>query len=541
MGELMKLIRPVGGRLIRFGKLIDVLVVSLMATAMLLICSRIIDASRIHVSGLDGTLNDQVGYIAMGREYADTGRLDNQLVLPSTLWQRTSKNYQYMPAHYLALAASYKLLGFGVLQSLLPNLISFVLATVGVFLSGAKIYGRRVGFIASFFFIIFPANVIYAFTAMSEMTRVAATILAFAVFVYLSDRWRLILGPFLPVVPFLFRETGALLIIPFGLVVVATKGAKSLAKTFMFLLATSLVLFFSYQSDLSAGRLNFVNAFVFDPRFETIYTDAVAQQAVASKTITDWIARLPPKVLSDGSNIIDQIVVDQPGGVHFEVFSFTVPLVIMIAAAAIGFFNRDKFLIGASLLEGAALLMLLTLFIPVLSGYVRWLLFTFAFGAIVGASLYDRYVLSKRLPQITTSWRVIQLGLPALLLGASLYGIYRTAYRVSASDALDDGFTACVDKLGQMDNRMVVLPYYMGDYVYHHYPIRASLLPANAPTLSLLRASYDVGTVIALTEDGKSLDDTQITITDLAQSGLRLTQDTRCSGREYMVFKDATE
>lgn len=526
--------------MLRFSRLFDAFAIGLMALAILLICSRFVDGSRIHVSGLDDTLNDQVIYISTARQYVETGNLQSDITYPATLYQHTRKNSFYLPGHFLALALSYKLFGLGVFQSLLPNLVSFILSAIGIFLTAAKLYSRRVGYLAAFFFTIFPANVIYAFTAMSESTRTAVTILAFCIFIYLPDRWRPLGGVFLLVLPFLFRETGAFVVIPMALIILWTKGAHRAIRTGAFVLASVLVLFITYNSDLASGRPNLLNAIVFDPTFATIHTDAVAQQAVASKTATEWIGTVPHKMLNDGALLVDQVVFHQSEGRHFEDFSFAALVIAAVAAFVFGVLERDAFLIGTGGLVATTILMLLVVYIPSLGGYVRWLLFTFAFSAVGLAWVYTRHISPRIFPRFRIVSNLTQVTLLILLCGASLYGIYRTAYRVGANDARDDHFTACIEQLGLDDKKMLVAPYYMGDYIYHH-ATRASFVPANKATLSLLQADFDIGAVIVRTPDGESLEGTALTSRDLGRSGLPLAQKMNCNDEEFLVFRSLAE
>jgi hypothetical protein len=184
--------------------------------------------------------------------------------------------------------------------------------------------------------------------------------------------------------------------------------------------------------------------------------------------------------------------------------------------------------------------MLLVVYIPSLGGYVRWLLFTYAFSAIGIAFLYYRHISPRILPHVSFVSRLIQVSLLILLFGASLYGIYRTAYRLGANDARDDHYTACIEQLGLDNKKMLVAPYFMGDYIYHH-AIRASFVPANKETLSLLQANFDIGTLIVRTPDGRSLEGTALTAADLGRSGLGLAQKMNCNDEEFLVFRNTAK
>jgi hypothetical protein len=103
---------------------------------------------------------------------------------------------------------------------------------------GRRVYNRRAGF-------------------------VAAT-LAFCGFIYLPQRWRPWIAPVLLVVPFVFRETGASLVVPMALMILGGRLRRNLARTIGFALLVLTILLNTYKSDLSAGRTNQGYANIFD-------------------------------------------------------------------------------------------------------------------------------------------------------------------------------------------------------------------------------------------------------------------------------------
>src|SRR5689334_19543332 len=79
-----------------------------LGTTFLLVGSRLIDTSQPH---LWGPLNDQIAYTNTARSLLTTGRLQSYTILPSTLWQKKTSDFLYMPGHPVMIAASYKLFG----------------------------------------------------------------------------------------------------------------------------------------------------------------------------------------------------------------------------------------------------------------------------------------------------------------------------------------------------------------------------------------------------------------------------------------------
>src|SRR5262249_3929997 len=161
----------------------------------------------LHLTGLGGSLNDQVGYITTARKLAETGRLSSSCHYPSLLSQQTTKDYLYMPGFYCLLAGSYRLFGYGVLQSELPSLVCCAASTLLTYRVAPRVYGRRVGLLASLLVAAYPPHLVFAFTAMMETPVVAAAMAALCAFVYLPRERRPYLTPLVLIIPFLFRET----------------------------------------------------------------------------------------------------------------------------------------------------------------------------------------------------------------------------------------------------------------------------------------------------------------------------------------------
>jgi hypothetical protein len=78
------------------------------------------------------------------RNFVDTGKLSGNLIYPSVLTQPVDKTYVYLPRHYMALALAYAAFGFGAIQSLLPNMVAYVVASLALFAATLKLYGKYV-------------------------------------------------------------------------------------------------------------------------------------------------------------------------------------------------------------------------------------------------------------------------------------------------------------------------------------------------------------------------------------------------------------
>ncbi len=201
----------------------SILVLVIVGIVCLTSYAAILGITRLPIFGM----NDQVNYIDAARHVLHEGQLTTGVIYPSSLRQNYSHNYFYMPGHALAIALSLWLIGDSVVASLLPNMLAYLLCIILLYWIGSRLVNRNVGFMAGFLFAIFPANIIYGVSAMSEMTFVCAGLIAFAVFLYLPTQLRPWLGPVLVCVPVLFRETGVLWIIPMAAVVLQeSRGSK---------------------------------------------------------------------------------------------------------------------------------------------------------------------------------------------------------------------------------------------------------------------------------------------------------------------------
>src|SRR5437867_2067796 len=125
----------------------------LTGLAILAAGSCLIDTKEPH---LWGPLNDQIGYINSARSLLATGTLQSNTILPSTLWQKTTKDVLYMPGHPAAIALSYRLFGIGAFQSIIPSLASYLIAMLAIYFIGARFYSPIAGLVASFLFALFP-------------------------------------------------------------------------------------------------------------------------------------------------------------------------------------------------------------------------------------------------------------------------------------------------------------------------------------------------------------------------------------------------
>lgn len=526
----------------------DIIWVCLMAIAVLLICSQFIKIDRLIIYD---HLNDQGGYISVARNFLDQGILSSNTIYPSTLWQNTTKNYLYMPGFYLILAASYHLFGFGVFQSLLPNLVSFILASACTFLIGTKIYNRRVGFLSALIFIFFPANMIYACTAMSEMTLIFASTLAFCIFVYLPDRLKPFISPFLLILPFIFRETGALLSIPMALIILFSNKRQNIMAAIGFFLAALVLLSFIFESDISPGLLPMRKANIFDPRPETLYTDAVAQEAISSPTIQDYIVAVSKKVMQNSRSLIGSAFSLRLSSDIYPILpilSIYIILIAMLSAIMYGICKKEIYPLASGALVLTMLLLILSCYYIDYSG-LRVLLFTWPLSAIFFASFYERYVLSCASSRYLPKPQLPRFFPITIMIFMSFLSIYLVSNKFRLFEYMLDKNITFLEQIGPDNKKVIVAPskLYQG-YGYKHYPVKWSFIPANKQTLDLLASKFDIGTVVlpvSLYSNPLISDDFEhnnpLVSDDFKEIGLSLVQKVQFQGEEFLIYKKLTK
>ncbi len=149
--------------------------------------ARGLDFSHIHLHSI---INDQFDYVTGARNLLRTGNWERYFIAPSLVAQPYTRNAMYVPGHFAILAAFYAFFGYGVWQSILPNLVSFAIAPLLIYLTGIRLWNHRIAWLAVLIFWANPFHRLFALTAMSESTFVAATALSLCIFVYLRDAWK---------------------------------------------------------------------------------------------------------------------------------------------------------------------------------------------------------------------------------------------------------------------------------------------------------------------------------------------------------------
>jgi len=459
---------------------------------------------NLHISGLDTNLNDQVHYISVARNLVYTGSLTNNLIYLPTILHEDLAGYLYMPGHYISLALSILFLGDTNLAYLAPNLLSFVLSAVCVYFASVKLYTRHTGLLAAAFFILFPANLLFAQTAMSESTVVFAATATFCAFLYLPPSLGVALGPLLLSIPFLFRETTAIILLPMVAILVARIDRNKAGHAFALVFVSLAVLFFIYTRDFSTSRVPTLLPNLFGDS-QGIYHDAYWKPTrpidlteihiVISEHIRSNVLAFTNSLqsVSRETSGLDLVLRNLS---RFECATLIMSLLPLGVSAAL-FFRKaaDAYVVGTTLLLLTLLVFLLTLY--TLTGFrgVRILMLSVPFSAIIIARFITHIL--EELKWIRHSHGAA-LSM-AIILGNLLFSgwlLNTVAPAISVHDKRDTMSIQFIESLQHDPKRVLVGPFNESlPYINAHYPVSWAFLPRNDDNLRLLGSKYELGTL----------------------------------------------
>jgi len=493
------------------------LLLGAMIGLALVAVGRTVDWKRISVDGLQGTLNDQVGYISVARHLADGRGMVSSIIYPSVLRQAVSKNTLYMPGFYWVLALTYKLFGYSVVVSFFPALASYLVACGLTYWVADRLYGTGAGTYALALFAFFPLCLVFAFTAMAEMPVVAAGLAGFAVFLWalggekrISENstignereepgtqgersggnrgmcWRAVGASALAViVPLFFRETAVVV----GLVILAVLLARAgsgrrMATVAAALMAAAVVAVM--LSPVGAGRPSLWRADVLaegDPK--VLYADAFAMGNLPSG-VRDWADALGGNFRDNARNLVWRSQ-DADGWVEKSAVWF------LLSGIPLGAWRwrrrRDGFAGGVS--AAVAVLLAADLSCYDIWGYhgVRAFLVMEPFVAILWGVELQRWLRERG------RWRQTLAVAACFVAGtAGAVLVMRGQAEVNA-DTLED--TEFLESLRPDNQMLVASPYDISlGYVQEHYPVRWAFLPSDCRTMRLLDERYRIGTVV---------------------------------------------
>ena len=451
---------------------------------------------RLPIHGPRMSLNDQAGYVSVARHWVDEGRLDSSLIYPSLLLQTAHRNSLYMPGYYAELALCYRLFGYSALTSRLPALVSYLLACALVYWIARRLYGEDVALYAGVLFACFPLSLIYAFTAMAEIPLIAAGLLAFAAFLFVHTGKRWWVGSIALVLPVVFRETGIVLGLVMGVMLLFGGARDRVRQAALGGLLAFCVLFLLLVSPLSAGRPSMWKANILARGSnEALYGDAFALVGLPHSA-QDWIGSIGAKFhVNVGALLLAWGTADgwREGSAMLFLLS-GIPLGLWLWVQ-----NRDPFALGVALALAVLLAAVLSLYIVWYYRGVRSLLLVQPLVAILWGLFLNNRVRGKG--------RVIR-AVPVVAL--FLLGVLATravVIRQREAETQAEENTALIESVVAGDGRLLVSPYTLSlDYVNEHYPQLWAFPPSNCATTQLLDSRFGIGVFIMPAGTGRFIE-----------------------------------
>lgn len=464
-------------------------------------------------------MSDQINYLTTARNFLEHGRLDSSLIYIGALNQPYTKNTLYMPGYPLILALIFRLFGYGVIQALLPSLLGYVAGAGLTFLIAWEIIGRKTAWLSAIFFLFFPLNLLFAFTAMTEIPFLATGLAAFYIFIHLKPGWRWSVGPFLLAVVFLIRETGALLVILMAGYMLLADWKKYWKETLVFGLMTFFLLVVIYVSPLSSGRISMLS----NMTGSSLYFDAE-------------IAPIEPGISGIINFLIKRAWINWQFNTlrPLEIFSFG----ILFNSIQLGILytllknKSSQYIFSVTLFFVSVFLLIFLVYEIGSFRGIRALLFTGPFLLIFQSAVIGELIDSTQSKYRWASWVSLALFVTLWLVLSSQTISNFNDKTVARTETKTIEF---IESL-QHDNRKVLVSDYTLaiPYVEKYYPVQFAFMPSNRAAMELLLKKADVGTVIV---DSSLPINSPLSRRDLLDLGFKLVHTTEFRDIKYLVFQ----
>lgn len=510
-------------------------ILGIVLTAALILIAGNSAVGRRQIRGIVD--NDAVGYVTAARHLANTGNIVSHVIYPSTLSQPATKTRLYMPGYYWNLAAIYKLFGYGMRQSLFVSEFAYTVGAICTYLIGLRFFDRKTALVAAAFFLIYPANLYFAQTAMAESSVVAAAAIAFCGFVHLPRRWMPWIGPLFVLLPFLYRETGAFLVIPMAVVLLmspppAGRGyLHNFGNAALFLGLSIVLLGAVYASPVSKGRPSLITLDIFlpDADAERIYRDSVAWDEL-KPTSHEWRQTLARRFVDNFKAILRRY--DRRK--REATIPMTLPLLATIPIGlAWGIWKRDPIALGASALILVTFCFVCAFYSVYYDRPLRVSMFALPLISLIAGRLWVAFFASllRRLPEGDRIWPQI---IGTVCIAAWLMPIsFKALKDMMSRDTEDERAAVRVEVLKHDDATVIAGPPQLGiPYLSLHPDAMYSFVPANRKTLERLNEKYRVTTLILDREENLDL-----TPADILASGLRLCWRVQLDDRHYLIYR----
>ncbi|HWF02214.1 MAG TPA: hypothetical protein VHA06_00930, partial [Candidatus Angelobacter sp.] len=298
----------------------------------------------------------------------------------------------------------------------------------------------------------------------------------------------------------------------------ATEARKR--KAFLCGLLACVVLVAMILSPAGAGRPSLWKANILaQGRFEAVYSDAFALQQVPSSG-PDWMAAVGHKFISNLYSLI-------------ALRDFTGPMerltvLFLLSGIPLGVWmwrqKRDAFALGVAL--AVSLLLIADLCV-----YAVW-----NHRGIHALLLMEPFVAMLWGVTITLWTRDRGPAVQSLLVPMCFVvgvGTTTSIWQIQKDNTLrakED--TAFLESVIGDNRQMLVSPFWLSlDYVNEHYPQRWAFVPANCPTMQLLDAKEDIGTLIVPAQPGPEAEQRS------CRTGLKFDGEKVWRGTRYWIFR----
>lgn len=453
---------------------------------------------------------DQAMYITAARGLLD-GKPVEFTCQEAGFVNETKRNFYYMPGHVVLLAGTYAALGYGPWQSILPSLAGFVLSCVLLFLLVRDRYGEYPAWVSLACFLGYPFLYIVVPTAMSDVTAVAATLLVLYLFTRLRGRARFWVGVLLPILPFYFKETTAVVIfVMAALYLQAPVDRRALRTAVAFVSLSTLILGVVYMLPPSSDRVNPFTSLLLGGDNTLAYRDAVAREGLRP-TAGELAQKVAARGWAQTKDFIAGLRPDLRG----------LEYLFILGAVPLGFFlfyrRGDYFLLAVALATLVSVAAVLLLYV---TGHIgkRNLLPVVALDCIAyGVALAP----VLRRAGVTLVPGVV---LGAVLLAGCYYLTRREWQTILRHDAELAVFDEAAEPLAPPDGTVLIADYDLScDYLLRHYPVKIFSVPRNRQTLAMILSKYPVGMVcLPLAPLAEREKRTEVTLEDLNKAGFEL-------------------
>lgn len=482
---------------------------------ILLVGGRFVDWNVVFLKGMSTSLNDQAGYISLARNYAERGLFETNFILSTVLRTHSPKLHFYLPGHYGALAVSYRLFGYSPAHSFWPSLGAFIGSAMLMLPIASRLFGRDRALAAWALFVFFPANLIYAFTAMAEMTVIASVTAALALFLILPQRLRSWTGPAVLVLPLLFRETGVVIaVLMAGLV--WKDGPENRRAVARFALLSILLGILVLASPLASGRPSLLR--------DNLFAGHVFPSG-AGPGVADWVVAIGRKFAVNTADLL----AGSYSSYHpaaLEVLS----VYSIVAAIPISFIVWRR---THDALHLSILLMLVALVGSILCLYMVWwyrglriLLLAQPFAGMMWVEFLSPYW--RALPRRALRNGAAAVGL-LLVSAAGFWSVFRTEPELTRQAAEDVAF---LESMQHNTNGLLVSPWEFSlDYTLKHHPAKWATPPDSDALLKVLNSRFPISTLLLAS------DNFAVSRPAIASVGLSLQREVSYQGRPFLLFQ----